>query len=174
MLGKLHLAFTGPPPELLRTVLELIAEAQDTKAATDATSRNTLTKLQTTLLKFIHDSATAERGGGGEETMLDETMTTATPGRRRRTRNAVPVEETETEDAGVEEDEVTMQLRREMETTVLQDEDVEMTEVDADTTVGAGVDLLESQHDLSQLPTEEEMQSLMESLDDEDDEELLE
>lgn len=156
MLGKLHLAFTGQIPEMLRTVLELVAEAQDTKLASDATSRNTLVKLQNTLLKLVHDSATAERGG--EETVFDETMMTATPGRRRRTRNVREEEEEEVED------EPTMQLRREVETTQIKDEDVEMSM--ADTTVGAQSGL--EGYDLSQLPTEAEM-SLIDDCPDEDD-----
>ena len=61
MLSKLHLTVSSPDPGLLRTVLELVAEAIESKVASDATSRNALAKMQTTLLKLMHDIATAER-----------------------------------------------------------------------------------------------------------------
>jgi condensin complex subunit 3 len=71
VLGRLHMPVGGCNGERLKTVLELLAEAVDT---TDATSRNVLTKLQTQLLKQMHDVMTLERGGGGaEETVVDTT-----------------------------------------------------------------------------------------------------
>jgi len=74
VLGRLHLPPAGCDGERLKTVLELVAEAVDTKAASDATSRNVLTKLQTVLLKQMHDVMTLERGGGGaEETVVEST-----------------------------------------------------------------------------------------------------
>lgn len=74
MLSRLHLPSGGCDGELLKTVLELLAEAVDSKVASDATSRNILAKLQTQLLKLMHDVMTLERGGGGaEETILDTT-----------------------------------------------------------------------------------------------------
>jgi len=145
-------------------VLELTAEAIETKVATDATSRNALTKLQTVLLKIVHDSATAERGG--DETALDETAMTATPGHRRRTKAKQSGEEED-------EDEVTTQLRREMEESVLEDPEAESTHINAigdETVGGATADGI----DVSQLPDEKEMQSLVDSFEDEDDDDLLE
>jgi condensin complex subunit 3 len=74
VLGRLHMPPGGCDGELLKTILELLAEAVDTKVASDATSRNVLTKLQTQLLKQMHDVMTLERGGGGaEETVVDPT-----------------------------------------------------------------------------------------------------
>jgi condensin complex subunit 3 len=74
VLGRLHMPVGGCNGERLKTVLELLAEAVDTKVASDATSRNVLTKLQTQLLKQMHDVMTLERGGGGaEETVVDTT-----------------------------------------------------------------------------------------------------
>ncbi|KAF2768731.1 chromosome condensation complex Condensin, subunit G [Teratosphaeria nubilosa] len=70
MLGKLHLPQNECEGERLVTLLELSTEAIDTGVATDATGRNTLTKLKNLLLKLMHDVATAERGGGGEETTI--------------------------------------------------------------------------------------------------------
>jgi len=163
MLGKLHLTSSHPNPELLRTVLELTAEAIETKIAMDATSRNALTKLQTVLLKIVHDSATAERGG--DETALEETVMTATLAHRRHTQAKNSDED--------EEDEVTMQLRREMEESVLEDPEAESTHINAigdETVGGATADGI----DVSQLPDEKEMQSLVDSFEDEDDDDLLE
>ena len=74
VLGRLHMPVGGCDGERLKTVLELLAETVDTKVASDATSRNVLTKLQTQLLKQMHDVMTLERGGGGaEETVVDTT-----------------------------------------------------------------------------------------------------
>lgn len=74
VLGRLHMPVGGCDGERLKSVLELVAEAVDTKVASDATSRNVLTKLQTQLLKQMHDVMTLERGGGGaEETVVEST-----------------------------------------------------------------------------------------------------
>lgn len=74
VLGRLHMPIGGCDAELLKTILELLTEAVDTKVASDATSRNVLTKLQTQLLKQMHDVMTLERGGGGaEDTIVDST-----------------------------------------------------------------------------------------------------
>lgn len=72
MLGKLYLPAAACSGERMRAVLKLLAEAIETKVASDATSRNVLVKLQTQLLRLMHDVATAERGGGSaEETVLE-------------------------------------------------------------------------------------------------------
>ena len=79
MLGKLHLPAGGCDGELLKSILTLLEEASETKVAPDATSKNTLTKLQGLLVNQIRDLMTAERGGGGEEdTVLD--LTVVAPG----------------------------------------------------------------------------------------------
>jgi condensin complex subunit 3 len=81
MLGKMHFPANGCSPELLGTLLELVTEAIDTAVATDATGRNTLTKLKNGWLKLMHDIATAERGGGGEdETVMETTELAVHPG----------------------------------------------------------------------------------------------
>ncbi|KXT03516.1 hypothetical protein AC578_1627 [Pseudocercospora eumusae] len=71
MLNKLHLPAGGADRDRLDAILKLIAEVEDVKAATDATSKNVLKKLQATLLKHMHDITTEERGGG--DTVLDST-----------------------------------------------------------------------------------------------------
>ncbi|WPH03712.1 Hypothetical protein R9X50_00659500 [Acrodontium crateriforme] len=74
VLGKVHLPAGECDGERLKVVLELLVEAIDTKVAADATSRNVLTKLQTQMLKLMHDVMTEERGGGGaEETIMETT-----------------------------------------------------------------------------------------------------
>ncbi|KAM3417354.1 hypothetical protein BST61_g5604 [Cercospora zeina] len=90
MLNKLHLPAGGCDAEKLKSVLELLQETIDTKVAPDATSKNVLTKLQTALLKLMHDIMTEERGGGDtvlestelqdqSDIGLDETETTQAP-----------------------------------------------------------------------------------------------
>ncbi|KAG8627712.1 hypothetical protein KVT40_003585 [Elsinoe batatas] len=161
MLGKLHLAEKGQGLEAIKTVLELVAEATEGKVAGDATGRNVLAKMQGSLLKLVHDAVGAERGVEGTE--VDVTSLTATPGRGKG-RGRKSEEAKEEED---EEDEVTMQLRREMEGTKIEEEDE--GEESKLTVIGEGKEE-ESSIDTSQLPSEKEMQSLMESLDDEDEE----
>jgi condensin complex subunit 3 len=139
VLGRLHLPPAGCDGERLKTVLELVAEAVDTKVAADATSRNVLTKLQTGLLKQMHDIMTLERGGGGaEETVVestevgqdedvDETSATvagagpeATEFESTVAASVVKEEEDEEEDdEDVDEDPSVTQLRTEMRDTTL-------------------------------------------------------
>lgn len=143
MLGKLHLTMPNPDPELLRTVLELVVEAIETKVAPDATSRNTMTKLQTSLLKLMHDIATAERGGSGEDTVVDETAMG--------------------QDDDADEDEVTMQLQRELEMTKIENPDAESTRIDESV----------QEYDFSGMADDKDVQDLLDSMVDEDDEELM-
>lgn len=158
MLSKLHLPHGGCGGERLRTVLELLAEAVDTRVATDATSRNTLTKLQNSLLKLMHDIATEERGGGGEETILETTELTVRPG-------AEVGDDTEATTAleEEEEDDATLQLQREMGDATIGAPDAEGTRVQ----LGEP----DSELDVSGLADETAVQSLIDA--DEDDEDLL-
>jgi condensin complex subunit 3 len=135
VLGRLHMPVGGCDAERLKTVLELCAEAVDTKVATDATSRNVLTKLQTQLLKQMHDVMTLERGGGGaEETVVDSTElahegdeTEATVAAARGGAEATELgntevdgaEDDEEEEEEEEEDADVTQLRTEMKDTTL-------------------------------------------------------
>ena len=146
MLNRLHLTTANQTLDQIRVVLELIAEASDTKVATDATSRNILTKLQGTLLKLIHDAAGAERGADE-----DITAVSCTPARSRRTTRRGEDDE---------EDEATTQLQRELEATRIEEEDETKL-----TAIG-------EEYDASQLPDDQEMQSLVDSLGDDEDEEL--
>lgn len=157
MLNKLHLTSANQSPELIKTVLELIVEAMETRLATDATSRNVLTKLQTTLLKLVHDSAGEERGA--DETGIDVTNLTTTPGRRRTTRGARRSDETDEN-----MDEPTMQLQRELEATKLETETSRLESINEQSPAPAV-----GEYDTSQLPDEEEMKSLIDSLEDDDD-----
>jgi condensin complex subunit 3 len=142
VLGRLHLPPAGCDGERLKTVLELVAEAVDTKVASDATSRNVLAKLQTALLKQMHDVMTLERGGGGaEETVVESTEvmqdgdevdeTVAGAGTeatefestvvadRGVKQEAEETEEDEDDDEDVDEDPSVTQLRTEMRDTTL-------------------------------------------------------
>ena len=163
MLGKLHLAVPHPERELLETVLELVAETIDSKVASDATSRNILTKVQTELLKLMHDIATTDRGGGDEATVLDDT--TMRPGDADNTSHsdAGAREDDEVEEEEEDEDEATMQLRREMEVTQLESPEAEDTR--SDDTV--------REYDFSGMADDEDVQNLLDSLADEDDEDLM-
>ncbi|KAF4555084.1 Condensin complex subunit 3-like protein [Elsinoe fawcettii] len=152
MLGKLYLGEKAGL-ENVKVVLELVAEATEGRLAGDATSRNVLTKLQGALLKLVHDAAGAERGL--EETGLD-ISTLTTPGRRKGWKS----DETEV-------DEVTMQLQRELEATKIEEEDEDESKLTVIGEIKEEESLLAS-IDTSQLPDEKEMQSLMDSLDDED------
>lgn len=167
MLSKLHIQISNPDPTLLRTVLELVSEATETRVASDATSRNGLTKLQTTLLKLMHDVATAERGGGGEEeTVLDETVVPPTPAPERPSRQQ-PVYESDVDMMDVDEDDATMQIKREMEATRLEDPDNEGTVLE-DTVVGADASVMED-FDTSNLADDKAVQELLESFEESDD-----
>jgi len=161
MLGKLHLAVPHPERELLETVLELVAETIDSKVASDATSRNILTKVQTELLKLMHDIATTERGGGDEETVLDDT--TMRPGDANNTLHSDAGAREDNEVEEEDEDEATMQLRREMEVTQLESPEAEDTR--SDDTV--------REYDFSGMADDEDVQNLLDSLADEDDEDLM-
>lgn len=161
MLSKLHLAVPSPDAELLRTVLELVAEAIETKVASDVTSRNTMTKLQTSLLKLMHDIATAERVGGGDETIADETLL-ARP-EADTTMHSTAGAEDEEEDAEVEEDEVTMQLQRELKMSKLEQPDAESTRIDESL----------QEYDFSGMADDKDVQDLLDSMVDEDDEDLI-
>ena len=74
MLGKVHLPAGGCSADQLGKVCGLVTEAIDSRVATDATSKNMLTKMRNELLKQMNSITTAERGGGGaEDTILDTT-----------------------------------------------------------------------------------------------------
>jgi condensin complex subunit 3 len=165
MLSKLHLTVSSPDPGLLRTVLELVAEAIESKVASDATSRNALGKMQTTLLKLMHDIATAERGGGGEETVfedatavqrtdVDETAQSVTGADARE-------EEEEATEVEAEDDPVNAQLRRELESTRIEDPDAEGTRMDMDEEM--------EDYDFSGMADDKDVQALMDSMVDDDD-----
>lgn len=166
MLSKLHLTVSSPDPGLLRTVLELVAEAIESKVASDATSRNALAKMQTTLLKLMHDIATAERGGGGEETVVedatavqrtdvDETAQSVTGA------DAREEEEEEATEVEAEDDPVNAQLRRELESTRIEDPDAEGTRMDMDEEM--------EDYDFSGMADDKDVQALMDSMVDDDD-----
>ena len=170
MLSKLHLTVSSPDPGLLRTVLELVAEAIESKVASDVTSRNPLAKMQTTLLKLMHDIATAERGGGGEETVVedatvvqrtdvDETAQSVTGAEVREEE-----EEEEATEVEAEDDPVNAQLRRELESTRIEDPDAEGTRMDIDEEM--------EDYDFSGMADDKDVQALMDSMD--DDEDLIE
>jgi condensin complex subunit 3 len=165
MLGKLHLAVSSPDPGLLRTVLELVAEAIESKVASDATSRNALTKIQTTLLKLMHDIASAERGGhGGEETVIeDATVVQRTDVDETAQSVTGAAADEEEEDAG--DDPVNAQLRRELEHTSIEDPDAEGTRMDIDEEM--------EDYDFSAMADDKDVQALMDSMVDED-EDLIE
>jgi condensin complex subunit 3 len=169
MSSKLHLSVSSPDPGLLRTVLELVAEAIESKVASDATSRNALAKMQTTLLKLMHDIATAERGGhGGEETVIedatvvqrtdvDETAQSVTGAEAREEEEE---EATEVE-VDAENDPVNAQLRRELESTRIEDPDAEGTRMDIDEEM--------EDYDFSGMADDKDVQALMDSMADDDD-----
>ena len=169
MLSKLHLSVSSPDPGLLRTVLELVAEAIESKVASDATSRNALTKMQTTLLKLMHDIATAERGGhGGEETVIEDATVvqrtdvdiTAQSVTGAEAREEEEEEATEVE-VDAESDPVNAQLRRELESTRIEDPDAEGTRMDIDEEM--------EDYDFSGMADDKDVQALMDSMADDDD-----
>jgi len=169
MLSKLHLAVSSPDPGLLRTVLELVAEAIESKVASDATSRNALTKIQTTLLKLMHDIATAERGGhGGEETVLEDATVvqrTDVDETAQSVTGATEEEEATEVEVDAENDPVNAQLRRELESTRIEDPDLEGTRMDVDEEM--------EDYDFSGMADDKDVQALMDSMVDED-EDLIE
>lgn len=171
MLSKLHLAVSSPDPGLLRTVLELVAEAIESKVASDATSRNALTKIQTTLLKLMHDIASAERGGhGGEETVLEDATVVQRTDVDETAQSVTGAAEEEEEEAtevevDAENDPVNAQLRRELESTRIEDPDLEGTRMDVDEEM--------EDYDFSGMADDKDVQALMDSMVDED-EDLIE
>jgi condensin complex subunit 3 len=79
MLGKLYIT-SNSAAEKLRSVLELVNEALDLKAAADATSRNALAKLQAALAKAMGETKGASRperkvSGNGEARSSSGSMT---------------------------------------------------------------------------------------------------
>lgn len=165
MLGKLHLAVQSPEPQLLRTVLELVAEAIETKVASDVTSRNALTKLQTTLLKLMHDVATAERGGGGEETVVEDVTAVHRTEADETAQSVTGAEVKQEEDEASDADDPNAQLRRELESTRIEDPDLEGTRMDIDETM--------EDYDFSGMADDKDVQALMDSMVD-DEEDLIE
>jgi condensin complex subunit 3 len=166
MLGKLHLAVSSPDPGLLRTVLELVAEAIESKVASDATSRNALTKIQTTLLKLMHDIATAERGGhGGEETVIEDATVVQRTDVDETAQSLTGAADEEEEEAADADDPVNAQLRRELEHTSIEDPDAEGTRMDIDEEM--------EDYDFSAMADDKDVQALMDSMVDED-EDLIE
>lgn len=165
MLGKLHLAVQSPEPQLLRTVLELVAEAIETKVASDVTSRNALTKLQTTLLKLMHDVATAERGGGGEETAVENVTAVHRTEADETAQSVTGAEVKQEEDEASDADDPNAQLRRELESTRIEDPDLEGTRMDIDETM--------EDYDFSGMADDKDVQALMDSMVD-DEEDLIE
>lgn len=165
MLSKLHLTVPSPDPGLLRTVLELVAEAIESKVASDATSRNALAKMQTTLLKLMHDIATAERGGGGEETVVEDATAvqrTDVDGTAQSVTGAdATEEEEEATEVEAEDDPVNAQLRRELESTRIEDPDAEGTRMDIDEEM--------EDYDFSGMADDKDVQALMDSMVDDDD-----
>lgn len=166
MLSKLHVAATSDM-EAVKSVLELLAECTETGVAGDATSRNTLSKLQNTLLKIIHDDAGAERGQ--DETVVGTTIAATPRNRRHTTREADSSEDESGDDA-------TNQLQREMQASRIEESDEE-DEADQEATLHAVKNVNTetsalSAYDTSQLPDEQEMQSLMDSLGVEDDSDI--
>lgn len=72
MLGKLYIT-SNSSAEKLQTVLDLAAEAMDSKIAGDATGRNALNKLHTALVKALGDSGKANKSMAQEgPTTVDE------------------------------------------------------------------------------------------------------
>ena len=72
MLGKLYVTLNSDP-EKLRNVLDLATEALEIKTASEASSRNAVTKLQSALSKAIGEAGTVRKS------IEDEGMTN-TPG----------------------------------------------------------------------------------------------
>lgn len=81
MLGKLHIPSTSPASKLERLSAQVQEALDDNKVATDATTRNTLTKVQTALAKATDAGSkprptvalsTTGDGDDDAQTMLDE------------------------------------------------------------------------------------------------------
>lgn len=76
MLGKLYIT-ANSNPEKLSSVSELVAEAIDLKVATDAPSRNALTKLHGSLGKVVGEAGAVKKRVEEGATVLDEGKTIA-------------------------------------------------------------------------------------------------
>ena len=76
MLGKLYIT-ANSSPEKLQSVHELVIEAMDGKVATDAPSRNALTKLSTALGKVLGEVGTIRKSIEDGVTALEEEMAVA-------------------------------------------------------------------------------------------------
>lgn len=169
VLGKLHVNVVEAEGETIETVLRLLAECAERDIASDAPSRNTISKMQTMLLKLVHDKASAERGV--EETGIGYT-TMATP--RRATGSSRPRRQTLVpSDSDSENHSPVRALAESMHTTQLVTPSIVRTraapenDYDSDTTEKGG------KYDASQVPDATEMQSLIEDLENEASEEEL-
>ena len=76
MLGKLYIT-ANSNPEKLSSVYELVAEAMDLKVATDAPSRNALTKLHSALGKVVGEAGAIRRSVEEGITVVEEGKTMA-------------------------------------------------------------------------------------------------
>jgi condensin complex subunit 3 len=84
MIGKIYINPTAPNPTLQR-LLDLVSEALEAKVATDASSRNALTKLQTALQKAL--------AANGTDSSVENTKTASGSGED----DARPVDATQAE-----------------------------------------------------------------------------
>lgn len=76
ILGKLYIT-ANSNPEKLSSVFQLVAEAIDLKVATDAPSRNALTKLHGALGKVVGEAGAVKKSVEEGVTVLDEGKTMA-------------------------------------------------------------------------------------------------
>lgn len=76
MLSKLYIT-ANSNPEKLGSVSELVVEAIDVKVATDAPSRNALTKLQSAVGKVLRDAGPLRKCMEEEATVAEEGKTMA-------------------------------------------------------------------------------------------------
>jgi condensin complex subunit 3 len=157
LLGKLFIAPSGTTrkgeegavdQDSFRTLHELVSEAVEGKIGTDATQRNALIKLETTLTKRLGEAATQVQDTDVERTATPETTVAAdateaneeetegdatevSASRSKRKSNVTQVDEEEEED---EEDEDTMLAGMQDEGTrmPLEEDDEEEDEVDDD------------------------------------------
>jgi condensin complex subunit 3 len=114
----------------------------------------------------MHDIATAERGGHAEETILEDATVvqrTDVDETAQSVTGAEAKEEEEEEEA--ENDPVNAQLRRELESTRIEDPDAEGTRMDIDEEM--------EDYDFSGMADDKDVQALMDSMADED-EDLIE
>lgn len=114
MLNKVHLPAGGAESQRIKDILELAVEAIETKVAPTLTDKAFLTKIQKRLLEVMHDIMTEERGGGGEETVIDatEAATEQTEVEDETTVHARPGS-TDVDDEEVEEGDDATQLQQE-------------------------------------------------------------